>query len=265
MKATGIRTSPGRLIRCVLASMSFLFVFAWGPVLAGYDAKPSRDVDLSGHWVLNHRLSEDAEAMLARRLEQERSRLLKQRRAFEQAHTPGAVPPIDVYPAAGASQSRSSQRPWQKRRDDNLRRMLGITRMLTIHQSGRRIEIESEQETRRFEAGTRSQISMPQGQLADARVGWKGQSFVVDRRVKRGPGVVEKFRLLSKTGQLEYQMAWSGETELSGMKVRRVFDRATHGTEQHDGSIRGTTGMQPADDTPRGAASIGRDQPPALE
>lgn len=245
MADTGIQTRPGSsILRCLLATS--LSVFAWAPAHADYDAKPSRDIDLSGHWVLNDRLSEDAEAMLARRLEQERGRL-KQRREFEQAWTPGAPPPIDPDPAAEASRDRSSQRPWQKRRDDNLRRMLGITQALTIRQSGRRIEIESAQEARRFEAGTRSQVSMPQGQLADARVGWKGQWFVVDRRVKRGPGAVEKFRLLSKTDQLEYQMAWSGDTELSGMKVRRIFDRATQGSEQGDDSTRRATSMQPGD------------------
>lgn len=220
------------MLRCLLACVPLIFV--WGSAHADYDAKPSRDTDLSGRWVLNDRLSEDAEAMLAKRLERDRSRL-KQRRAFEQGRTSGAPPPIDVDPPAADSQGRFSQRPWQKRRDDNLRRMLGISQVLTIRQSGRHIEIESAQETRRFEAGTRSQVSMPQGQLADARAGWKGQWFVVERRVKRGPAAVEKFRLLAKTGQLEYQMAWSGDTELSGMKVRRIFDRAAPAGEQMDG------------------------------
>lgn len=246
------------ILRCLLASVPF--VLAWGSAQAGYDAKSPRDIDLSGHWVLNAQMSEDAEAMLARRLEQERGRLAKQRRELERARAPGAPPPIDVDPAAEASQGQPSQRPWQKRRDENLRRMLGITRALTIRQSGRRMEIESAQETRRFEAGTRSQVSMPQGQLADARAGWKGQWFVVDRRVTRGPGVVEKFRLLSKTDQLEYQMAWSGHTELSGMKVRRVFDRAAQG----DGTTKRATVTQSGGGLVRSAAPAA-DQPPVSE
>jgi hypothetical protein len=31
--------------------------------------------------------------------------------------------------------------------------------------------------------------------------------------------------LLPKTGQLEYEMKWSGDSEIAGMKIRRVFDR----------------------------------------
>ena len=80
-------------------------------------------------------------------------------------------------------------------------------------------------ETRRFTAGSESQVSMPEGQLADLKAGWEGQWFVVQRRARGGPRVTEKFRLL-KTDQLEYQMAWSGDTELAGMKVNRIFDRA---------------------------------------
>ena len=68
-------------------------------------------------------------------------------------------------------------------------------------------------------------MSMPEGQLADSNVGWDGEWFVIERRVRRGPRVVEKFRLL-KTGQLEYLMNWGGDTELAGIKTRRVFDRA---------------------------------------
>jgi hypothetical protein len=76
-------------------------------------------------------------------------------------------------------------------------------------------------------AGSRTQVSMPEGELADSRVGWDGQWFVIDRSVHGGPHVVEKYRLMPKTGQLEYEMKWSGQSELAGMKIRRVFDRST--------------------------------------
>jgi hypothetical protein len=103
--------------------------------------------------------------------------------------------------------------------------MLNITKTLSIRQEGRRIEIESAVESRRFDAGTESQVSMPEGQIADLEAGWDGEWFVVHRRARSGPRAIEKFRVIKKTGQLEYYMAWSGETELSGMRVRRIFDR----------------------------------------
>jgi hypothetical protein len=58
-------------------------------------------------------------------------------------------------------------------------------------------------------------------------VGWDGEWFVIERRTRRGPRALEKFRIVPKTGQLEYFMAWSGDSELAGMKIRRFFNRRT--------------------------------------
>ena len=100
---------------------------------------------------------------------------------------------------------------------------------LTIRQDGSTVDLVSAVESRRVVAGSRTQVSMPEGELADSKVGWDGQWFVIDRDVRNGPHVVEKFRLMPKTGQLEYQMKWSGDSELRGMKIHRVFDRSTPG------------------------------------
>ena len=117
----------------------------------------------------------------------------------------------------------------RRRRNDLYRQMLGFTEHLTIAQSdnGAKVEIGSDTGSRRFVAGTHSQVSLPEGELADSEVGWDGDWFVIDRRAKRGPRVVEKYRFLPKTGQLETIIAWGGDTFLSGMKVRRIFDRDT--------------------------------------
>jgi hypothetical protein len=114
-----------------------------------------------------------------------------------------------------------------KRYQENLYKMLAISDTLTIRQEGSTVELLSAVESRRVVAGSRTQVSMPEGELADSEVGWDGQWFVIDRDVSRGPRVVEKFRLLPKTGQLEYQMKWSGDSELRGMKIHRIFDRST--------------------------------------
>ena len=105
--------------------------------------------------------------------------------------------------------------------------MLAISDTLVIHQEGSTLDILSAVESRRVVAGSRTQVSMPEGELADSNVGWDGQWFVIDRNARHGPHVVERYRLMPKTGQLEYEMKWSGESELAGMKIKRVFDRET--------------------------------------
>ncbi len=190
---------------------------------ANYDAASARGVSLAGDWTLNVALSDDPERMLAERLEKERQRFERLRREVEMSRPPGAPSDIDVD---APPPNRPAQRPWQKQREENFRRMLGITKTLEIRQTGAVVEITSAVESRRVTAGSHTQVSMPEGQLADSDVGWDGEWFVIERRVRKGPRVVEKFRLL-KTGQLEYLMNWSGDTELSGIKARRVFDRTT--------------------------------------
>ena len=108
-------------------------------------------------------------------------------------YPPGA-PPIDVDGPGPATQREpsSARRASMKRREENLHRMLAISDTLAIARQGATLDIVSAVESRRVVAGSRTQVSMPEGELADSNVGWDGQWFVIDRRVRGGPRVVEK-------------------------------------------------------------------------
>jgi hypothetical protein len=193
------------------------------------DPVSKRNIDLSGTWKLNAALSDDAQHMLAERQREEREEYMKWRRQQERMYPPEAPPPIDVDGPSPARRNEPSpsRRASIKRQQENLYKMLAISDTLTIRQDGSTFDLVSAVESRRVVAGSRTQVSMPEGELADSQVGWDGEWFVIDRSVRSGPHVVEKFRLLPKTGQLEYQMKWSGQSELRGMKIHRVFDRST--------------------------------------
>jgi hypothetical protein len=194
---------------------------------AAFDAVPKRSIDLSGTWKLNAGLSDDAQHMLAERQREQREEYMRWRRQQERMYPREAPPPIDVDGPVRRNEPSPSRRATIKRQQENLYKMLAISDTLTIRQDGSTVELVSEVESRRVVAGSHTQVSMPEGELADSEVGWDGQWFVIDRSVRSGPHVVEKFRLLPKTGQLEYQMKWSGQSELRGMKIRRIFDRST--------------------------------------
>ncbi|MBL8268410.1 hypothetical protein [Steroidobacter sp.] len=197
--------------------------------LSDYAAAPKRPIDITGFWVLNAVVSDDPEAMLAKRQGEERERFDKMRRREEDSRPRNMPPPIDADappPDAPGNRSRGP-RPWQKQQQENLLRMLGVSQTLEIKQlEPRRFEFLSAVDARRVEAGSHTQVSMPEGQLADSWVGWEGEWFVMERKVRSGPRALERFRL-SKTGQLEYEMKWSGDSELAGMKIRRLYDRRT--------------------------------------
>jgi len=193
-------------------------------------------IDLSGYWKLNTALSEDAEKILQQRLEEERKQREKWLRRAREYGDPLGIPPIDEPPpapdagaapdaaAAPPQQHRPQQRP-RNRRLEELRRMLDISDTLSIKQSGATMEIASLVNSNSFDAGTKSQISLPQGELADQRVGWDGPWFIVERSASKGPSMSYRFRLLKKTDQIESIMNWGGDSPLAGIKVHRIYDR----------------------------------------
>ena len=220
---------PSRLLLCIFVSLAWVTFSA-----AALDAVPKRNVDLSGSWKLNAALSDDVEHMLEERQRRERERYIRWRREQERMYPPGAPPPIEIDGAA--REPSPSRRASMKRRQETLYKMLAISDTLAVRQDGATLELVSAVESRRVVGGSRTQVSLPDGQLADSKVGWDGQWFVIDRNVRGGPHAVEKFRLVPKTGQLEYQMAWSGDSEIAGMKIKRIFDRVTEAPPPADPS-----------------------------
>jgi len=198
---------------------------------AAYEAEAPQGVDLTGYWKLNTALSDDPERLLQQRLEEERKARERWMRKMREAEDPLGIPPPDApLPPATDSAPAAEPRPPQShpprnRHLDEMRQMLGISDTLAVTQQGSRIQIQSQVDSRSFDAGTKSQVSMPQGELADSRVGWEGGWFVIDRRAKRGPTMLEKYRLNRKTDQLESLLVWGGDSPLAGIKVHRVYDR----------------------------------------
>lgn len=205
MQGLFLRPPLRRLI--LLPSLTVVMLLAAATTVA-YEAEPPQGVDLSGDWVLNVELSDDPASKDPR---------LRKRHWWQHDETE-------------ASRNTAAPQP----RQDGL---YGPT-TLRIRQTGRHIEMLSENETRRFDAGSESTVSTSGGGLADSRVGWDRKSFVVDRRVPRGPRLLETYRLLTATDQLEVKLRWSGrESPLAGTKLRRIYDR-TH-IDATPGSVEG--------------------------
>lgn len=220
------RFSPG-----IAAGVGALLLCLCQTTFAAYRAAAPAGVDLSGNWQLNVAKSDDAEELLQKRLTEirkQRERWLRDARRTD----PLGIPPIGLPPAPPQDDARGAPPPQNQQRraprpNDNLRRMLNISDFLVVTQSGKTIDIRSQLETRRFEAGSESQVSMPTGELADSRIGWDGQWFVIERKARKGPRVTERYRWLKKTDQLEAEIEWGGDTLLSGIEVHRIYDRMT--------------------------------------
>jgi hypothetical protein len=211
-----------------LLAISVLLSLCATNAWAAYKPNAPQGVDLTGYWRLNPALSDDAEKLLQEKLEEDRrdrERWLRRQGMSDPLGIPpiGAPLPNESQPESTPPSERKPQRS-RNRRLQELRDMLLITDTLAITQSGSKVQIQTEFDSRNFEAGTTSQVSLPQGDLADSRIGWDGLWFVIDRRA-RGPRVLEKYRWIKKTDQLESILVWSGDSPLAGIKVHRVFDR----------------------------------------
>jgi len=211
------------LLRCSVATLALLAA----PLAFALKENSKAGVEIGGRWNINYTLSDDVEAILAKR-EQEVMDEIRKMQKRRQSRNPleqldnedddARPPPFDP--------NRSRTRRLEREADQ--RRMLGVTKVLEINQpaNGATVEIRSDAESRKFESGSRIQVSMPEGQLADLDAGWDGEWYVIDRRVKGGPRCIEKYRRLKKTDQLETLVHWYGDGPLEGVKVHRIFDRA---------------------------------------
>lgn len=212
-----------QLLRIIPAA---LFVFAANIVSAALAPNPGRETHIEGEWKLNAGLSDDAQTVLAERLKREHDRMMKMMREMDRRNPMGLPPPDaarDMPPPSDDARAQMRRRRAQEQEIQH--RLLAISDWLKIKQDSTGLELASAVEQRHVDPGTRSQVSMPSGELADERVGWDGDTLVIDRVTREGPDVVEKLRWLKATDQLEYRLAVSGDTELAGIKLKRVYDR----------------------------------------
>jgi hypothetical protein len=231
--------------------------------LAGAASRPGgAAVDLTGDWILNAAASQS---------------LVSPSGPRDDAPSAGRpMPPEDsVLPdppgRTDDADARRAPRPrapsWllQPERLEALRALLGETRSLSVVQTPTFVDLRGELTSRSLEIGAESQVSLPTGELADQKVRWQGDRLVIERRVPRGVKVVETYRRLAASDQLEVTVRRSGGPDdgLGKIELRRLFDRdrddarpvpaAAAGTG--DGAGAGPGAGQGAGPGPRAASS----------
>ena len=208
-----------------------------GPAVGvpGRDGLPT--LGLTGDWVLDPRASQPSPLPAPRPGPQDDpSRQLSPRIPAEDSVLPD--PALDVDPATGQpSPVRRRPPSWLFRpeRLEALRETLGEGSALSILQTPTYVDLRSARGVRSLEIGVASQVSLPTGELADQRVSWDGGRLVVERRVPRGARLVETYRLLPATGQLEWVLRRSSADGLPRIDWRRVFDRDPGDPERPEG------------------------------
>lgn len=197
------------------------------PGLAGPVAGASVTTELTGDWVLNTAASDPSPLPPAR-----------PRPAGDPSHQVlHAIPPedsvlpdpvVELDPATGQPRPIRRRPPawlFRPERLEALRLLLGDSPTLSIVQTMTYVDLRTSGTARSLELGAESQVSLPTGELADQRVRWRQGRLIVERRVPRGPKLVETYRLLPATDQLEIELRRSAGDGFPKLAWRRVFDR----------------------------------------
>ncbi len=183
--------------------------------------------DLTGDWVLNTAASDPSPLPPSRaRPAGDPSRQVLQAIPPEDSVLPDPV--VEVDPTTGQPRPIRRRPPaglFRPERLEALRLLLGDSPTLSIVQTMTYVDLRTSGTARSLELGAESQVSLPTGELADQRVRWRQGRLIVERRVPRGPKLVETYRLLPATDQLEVELRRSADGGFPRLAWRRVFDR----------------------------------------
>jgi hypothetical protein len=224
-----------------LAVMACVTLAGCGSV-ARLEPIPSKSIDLSGSWVLDHSASDDPKP------------LLDKLRPKPNPHR-GDMPPDDGTGddtgASGGGQQGGGQRggggggrsrrgggggqsqPDMSYRNNNdaythttvikmLMADLARAQNLTIRQSPEKFSLDYGSTVRNFTPGSVSVVSAAWG-VADQSSGWKGKDFIIHVKPQTGVASVEKFTLSQDGKRLTEELSLGGG-EFPSVKLKRVYD-----------------------------------------
>jgi hypothetical protein len=210
------------------------------------DPIPSKSIDLSGTWVLDHSASDDPKP------------LLDKLRPKPASHRWGAPPDEgtgmddDSGPPGGGQQGGGQpggggggggrrrgggggqSQPDMAYRNNNdaythttvikmLQADLARADNLAIRQSPEKFSLDYGSTVRNFTPGSVSVVSAAWG-VADQSSGWKGKDFIIHVKPQMGVASVEKFTLSEDGKHLTEELALGGG-EFPSVKLKRVYDR----------------------------------------
>jgi hypothetical protein len=202
-----------------------------------YEENPSKTIDLSGSWTLDHALSDDPKPVL----DKLRPKPVKPRWDTPEDGDETGPPEQGGQQGGGGNgggrSRRGGQGPPIVYRNNNdaythsmvmkaLMADLARAESLTIQQTPERFSLDYGSAVRTFTPGGVSVVSAAWG-VADQSAGWKGKTFVIQIKPQSGVASVESYEL-SDDGKHLVQELRLGGGEFPSIKLKRVYDRADH-------------------------------------
>ena len=163
-------------------------------------------VDLSGHWALNVKLSENPERLVGEQGRRERERIDRSREPIDGVTENGSVRPLDTR-----SRGNAYRNLWERAMRERVA-MLSPGKRLDITQSASELSLVSDGSSTRYTFGDKVIVSVPNG-AADRIAGWDGRRFMVRTSAPEGLRSVRSFELSNAGRQMTVITELSGEGE----------------------------------------------------
>jgi hypothetical protein len=205
------------------------------------NSDPSKQVDLSGSWVLDHAASEDPKPLLDKLRPKPVSRRWNQPPADDGTGDDSGPPEGGGQQGGGGGGQRGGRsrrgggqgQPQMAYQNNNdaythttvikmLQADLARAEHLTIHQSAERFSLDYGGTARNFTPGAISVVSAAWG-VADQSSGWKGKDFIIQVKPQQGVASYEKFSLADDGKRLIQELRLGGG-EFPSVKLKRVYD-----------------------------------------
>jgi hypothetical protein len=200
-----------------------------------FDSNPSKTIDLSGSWALDHAASDDPQPVLDKLRPKPRNDHYGQPPDDGSGMDNGQGPPgggPQQGGAGGGQRRRGGQQQMPTVRNNNdtfthdsvikaLKADLARAESVTIHQSPDRFSLDYGVMIRSFTPGAVSVVGADWG-VADQSSGWKGKDFVIEVKPQTGVADIEKYTLSDDGTHLIEQLKLGGG-EFPVVQLKRVY------------------------------------------
>jgi hypothetical protein len=185
---------------------------------AEFKSTAPADVNLAGTWKLNHELSDAP------------PKVLKERRAGTSEGEGGTLSTSGGvgFPDAGGPSTQVAGRAAGGDREGKRGQMmhrLEIAEQIDIEQRNDAMTLTSDASTASCDTTETTQVSTPDGGVADRRCGWDGNAFVIELKSPHGFTQRDSYTLSDDGKQLIMTTELKGGP-MQAPTIKRVYDRA---------------------------------------
>jgi hypothetical protein len=206
---------------CISRVLLLVLALSFAGCASRLDVSAPHQVDLTGHWALNPKLSMDPDAIVRDEQRRERNRD-RQPRSPDERQVGGVLDNSPSRPPeAGVRGGSAYGKLWEKAILEKIA-MLTPGTPLDIAQKTGDLTIVSGDSSIRYVYGDKVIVSVPDG-VADRIAGWEGRRFIVRTSAPDGVRTLRSFELANGGNQLIVITEVNGEGPRS--MVRLVYDK----------------------------------------